>query len=189
MSVEDLPQVEVRSVGELHDWLAGHRGTSGSVWLVTYKQSHSDYLPFGEVVEELLCWGWVDSAVRRVDEARMKHLISPRKETSAWSGINKGIVERMRAAGRMEPSGEAKVAAARANGMWEFLDDVERVVVPDDLAEALGSHRDTWEGWSRSVRRAWLEQIKLAKVEATRARRIAKCADAVSKNLKNGGLR
>ena len=189
MSADDLPQIEVRSVRDLHDWLAENHATSGSVWLVTYKKSHPDYLPFGEVVEELMCWGWVDSSVRRVDEVRMKHLISPRKETSAWSGINKGIVQRMRAADRMQPSGEAKVAAAMANGMWEFLDDVEGIVVPDDLAEALGSHRDTWEGWSPSVRRAWLEQIKLAKTTPTREKRIAKCADAASKNLKNGGLR
>ena len=188
MSADDLPHIEVRSVVELRAWLADHHATSGSVWLVTYKKSHPDYLPFGEVVEELMCWGWVDSSVRRVDEVRMKHLISPRKETSAWSGVNKGIVERMRAAGRMQPSGEAKVEAAQANGMWEFLDDVERMVVPDDLAEALGSDRDAWEGWSRSVRRAWLEQIKLAKTAPTRAKRVAKCADAAANNLKNGGL-
>ena len=189
MRADDLPHIEVKSVAELHGWLEDHHATSGSVWLVTYKKSHPDYLPFGEVVEELMCWGWVDSSVRRVDEVRVKHLISPRKETSAWSGINKSIVERMRAAGRMQPSGEASVAAAQANGMWEFLDDVERMVVPGDLAAALDPHRDTWEGWSPSVRRAWLEQIKLAKTAPTRAKRIAKCAEAARKGLTNGGLR
>jgi len=73
----------------------------------------------------------------------MKHLISPRRETSAWSAVNKEIVARMREAGRMQPAGEARIAAALANGMWTFLDDVERLEVPDDLGAALGPDRAT----------------------------------------------
>ncbi len=185
---QDGPHVEVRSLAELRDWLARHHASAGSVWLVTHKKAHEHYMPFGEVVEELMCWGWVDSSVRRVDELRMKHLISPRNETSAWSAVNKEIVARMRAAGRMQPAGEAKIAAAKANGMWEFLDDVERLEVPDDLAAALEDARANWEGWSRSVKRAWLEKIKWAKTAPTRAKRIADCAEAARTNLKNGGL-
>ena len=94
----------------------------------------------------------------------------------------------MRAAGRMQPAGEALIEAARANGMWSFLDDVERLEVPADLAAALGADRATWDGWSRSVKRAWLEKIKTAKTAATREKRVAACADAVRRNLKNGGL-
>lgn len=189
MTANDAPHIEVRSLEELRGWLAEYHQTTGSVWLVTYKKPHPDYLPWGEVVEELLCWGWIDSAVRGIDETRFKHLISPRKETSAWSAVNKDIVARMRAAGRMQPAGEAKIAAAQANGMWTFLDDVERLEVPVDLADALGEARTNWEGWSRSVRRAWLEKIKLAKTAPTRAKRIAACAEAARDNLKNGGLR
>jgi len=176
-------------VAELHDWLAANHTQTASVWLITYKKHHAAYLPWGDVVAELLCWGWVDSSVRKVDDDRMKHLISPRKETSAWSGVNKGLVEAMRKAGRMQPAGEAKIAAAKRNGMWSFLDDVERLIVPDDLATALGPDRPNWDAWSRSVRRAWLEQIKLAKTATTREKRVAVCADAARRNLKNGGLR
>lgn len=184
----DAPHVEARTLADLRDWLTRNHATARSVWLVTYKKAHSDYLPFGEVVEELMCWGWVDSSVRTVDEMRMKHLISPRKETSAWSAVNKEIVAHMRNAGRMQPAGEAKIAAAKANGMWDFLDDVERLEVPDDLDGALGDARATWEGWSRSVRRAWLEKIKWAKTAPTREKRVSECADAARRNLKNGGL-
>ena len=189
MTANEAPHVEVRSLDELRTWLTEHHGSDGSVWLVTYKKPHRAYIPWGEVVEELLCWGWIDSAVRGIDETRFKHLISPRKETSAWSAVNKKIVERTRAAGRMQPAGEAKIAAAEANGMWTYLDDVERLEVPDDLAEALSDGRANWEGWTRSVRRAWLEKIKLAKTAPTRAKRIGACAEAARDNLKNGGLR
>ena len=189
MTSAEAPHFEVRSIAELRGWLANNHNTTNSIWLVTFIKGHPGHLPFGHVVEELMCWGWVDSSVRRLDEARMKHLISPRKETSAWSAVNKGIVERMRAAGRMQPSGEAKITAAKANGMWGFLDDVERLEVPDDLAEALGAARKAWESWNRSVRRAWLEKIKRAKTDATRAKRIAECAEAARSNARNGGLR
>lgn len=189
MTAADAPHVEVESLDALRIWLADNHADSPSVWLVTYKKPHPAYLPWMDVVAELLCWGWVDSAVRAVDEHRFKHLISPRKETSAWSTVNKALVAEMRAAGRMQPPGEAKIKAAEANGMWSFLDDVERLDVPEDLDKALTPHRDTWEGWSRSIRRAWLEQIKLAKTAPTREKRIAKCASAAAQGLKNGGLR
>lgn len=189
MTAADALQIQVRSLDELRAWLAAHHEETGSVWLVTFKKPHPDYLPWGDVVAELLCWGWIDSAVRGIDETKFKHLISPRKETSAWSAVNKKLVADMRAAGRMQPSGEAKIAAAEANGMWSFLDDVEALIVPDDLADALGSDRATWEGWSKSIRRAWLEKIKTAKTVPTRIKRIATCVDAARKCLKNGGLR
>lgn len=189
MTAADAEHVEVRTLAELRDWLAANHARPASVWLVTWKKATPHYLPFGEVVEELMCWGWVDSSVRRVDDDRMKHLISPRKESSAWSAVNKEIVARMRAAGRMQPSGEAKIRAAEVNGMWGFLDEVERLEVPDDLSAAFGPDRATWEGWSRSVKRAWLERIKWAKTDVTREKRVAECADAVRRNLKDGGLR
>ena len=189
MTAADAEHVEVASLDDLRTWLSANHTQPASVWVVTYKKPQPSYFAWGEVVEELLCWGWIDSAVRGIDEARFKHLISPRKESSAWSAVNKAIVARMREAGRMQAAGEAKIAAAEANGMWTFLDDVEALVVPDDLAEAIGDHRGVWEGWSRSIRRAWLEKIKTAKTAPTRAKRIATCAEAARDNLKNGGLR
>lgn len=189
MTAADAPHVTVGSLDELHAWLAENHASSGSVWLVTFKKPHPAQIAWGDVVAELLCWGWVDSAVRGIDETRYKHLISPRKETSAWSAVNKDIVARMRAEGRMQPAGDAKIAAAVANGMWHFLDDVEALVVPEDLAKALGPQRATWDGWSKSIRRAWLEKIKTAKTDATRAKRIDACAMAARDGSKNGGLR
>ncbi|MEO1536439.1 MAG: YdeI/OmpD-associated family protein [Pseudomonadota bacterium] len=189
MTANDAEHVEVRSIEALRGWLNSNHTQLSSVWLVTFKKPHPDYLPWADVVPELLCWGWIDSAVRGIDAETFKHLISPRKDTSAWSAVNKELVVRMRNEGRMQPAGEAKITAAEANGMWSFLDDVEALVVPDDLGEALGTARDTWELWSRSIKRAWLEQIKLAKSPPTREKRIAKCAEAARQRLKNGGLR
>ena len=91
----------------------------------------------------------------------------------------------MQAEGRMQPSGEAKIAAAKANGMWEFLDDVERLDVPDDLSKALGNARRGWDDVPRSMKRGLLEKLKRAKTQPTRAKRIAECVEAAANRLKN----
>ena len=183
MSEDDIVTVCTRA--QLRKWLKeNHKVRTGNLWLATFKKHHPDYLPWIEAVEELLCWGWVDAQVAGLDADRMKHRIAPRRETSAWSAVNKEIVERMRAEGRMTEAGEAKIAAAMANGMWNFLDDVERLEVPGDLAQALGTHRKIWDSYPRSVKRGTLEWIKTAKTAPTRARRIDDVAQSAAANLR-----
>jgi len=176
--------ITVRNRAELRDWLAAQATDAPGVWLATYKKHHPDYLPWIQAVEELLCWGWVDAQVAGLDADRMKHRIAPRKESSAWSAVNKDIVARMRASGQMTPAGEAKIAAAEANGMWTFLDDVEALIVPEDLAQALGAARSTWEDYPLSVKRGTLEWIKTAKAAPTREKRIADVAENAAKGAR-----
>ncbi|MGI1662447.1 YdeI/OmpD-associated family protein [Palleronia sp. KMU-117] len=172
-AAEGAPRIEVRSRAELRDWLAGNHGLGDSVWLVTFKKHMPDYLPYGDLIEELLCWGWIDSQTRGVDADRTSVLIAPRNPKSAWSAVNKAKVEAARASGAMTEAGERLVRIAQENGMWTFLDDVDRLEVPDDLAAALGDLRAAWDAYPRSVRRGTLEWIKTAKADQTRATRIA----------------
>ena len=187
MSASDA--VEVRSVADLRDWLAEKHATAGTVWLVSWKKHTPHYVSTGELIDELLCWGWVDSVTGSVDADRAKIRISPRNLKSAWSAVNKDKVARMRAEGRMQPAGEALIAAAEANGMWSFLDDVERLEVPGDLAAALGDLRPVWDGWPRSVKRGTLEWIKTAKTPPTRAKRIADVRDSAAQGLRPSPFR
>ena len=182
-------QVEVRSRAELRDWLAKNHETSGSVWLVLWKKHTPHYFPFGEAISELLCWGWVDSVTRKVDEDRSSYRIAPRNPKSAWSAVNKAKVEEARAAGLMMPSGEALVSTAKENGMWTFLDDVERLEVPPDLAEALGDLRPGWDDYPRSVKRGTLEWIKTAKTKATRQKRIGDVVGSLKAGLRPSPFR
>lgn len=171
--MSEAEMVTVASRAELRTWLAEHHVQTDSIWLATYKAHHPDHLPWGEAVEELLCWGWVDAVVRRVDDDRSAHRVAPRRPGSAWSAVNKRLVAEARASGAMTPAGEAAISAAQANGMWTFLDDVEAGIVPDDLDAALGDLRAVWDDWPRSVRRGTLEWIKTAKTAPTRAKRVA----------------
>ncbi len=177
-AAEHHERVEIRSRAELRAWLAANHGQAESVWLVTWKKHTGFYVPFMDQVEELLCWGWVDSRTRGVDADRSSVLIAPRNPKSAWSAVNKAKVEEARASGAMTPAGEALIVAAQASGMWSFLDDVERLERPEDLTAALGPFVEVWEGWPRSVRRGTLEWIKTAKTAPTREKRIAEAVAA-----------
>lgn len=188
-AADGAPVLTVRSRAELRDWLAAHHGERGPVWLATYKAHHADYLAYEPQVEELLCWGWIDSVTRALDADRSMILIAPRNVKSAWSAINKAHVERARQSGAMTPAGEAKIAAAIANGQWNFLDDVERLEVPDDLDHALGPLRGGWDDWPRSVRRGTLEWIKTAKTPPTRAARIADVTESLNAGLRPSPFR
>lgn len=173
-----MSEVDIRSLADLRDWLSANHATAGTHWLLTYKKHSPHYLAIDDVVDELLCWGWVDSVTGTGDADRKRIRISPRNPASAWSAVNKAKVARLRAEGRMQPAGEALVAVAQANGMWDFLNDVDALEAPADLVAALGEALPAWEGWPRSVRRGALEWIKTAKSPATRAARIAECAAA-----------
>ncbi|MGB1234159.1 MAG: YdeI/OmpD-associated family protein [Planktomarina sp.] len=177
-------QVEFRSRTDARAWLEANHNTAGTVWAVTYKKHTPYYLAYGDLISELLCWGWVDSVSGRVDEDRSRLRISPRSPKSAWSSVNKTKVEEARDAGLMMPAGEAMITIAKANGMWQFLDDVERLAVPDDLEAALGLKRPVWDAYPRSVKRGTLEWIKTAKRAETRAKRISEVAEAVAEELR-----
>lgn len=180
-AAQDYPVVTVRSRSDLRDWLSVHHATASGHWLVTYKRAHPDYLAYEAVVEELLCWGWIDSVPRALDGDRSMVLITPRKITSAWSAVNKAHVERARASQAMTPAGEAKIAAAIANGMWDFLHDVDALRVPDDLSLALTEvgAQPGWDAYPPSVRRGTLEWVKTARTPSTRAARVADVAQSV----------
>lgn len=185
-AAEDAPILTVRSRVELRAWLAEHHSEKVPVWLATFKRHHPDYLAYEPQVEELLCWGWIDSVTRALDGDRSMILIAPRNPKSAWSAINKAHVARAIASGAMTAAGLAKVEAARANGQWDFLNDVDALIAPDDLIAALDASgvRDFWERCPRSIRRGTLEWIKTAKTAPTRAVRIADVVDNAKAGLR-----
>ena len=141
-AAEDAPILTVRSRAGLRGWLEQHHAGPGPVWLASYKKHHPDCMPYEPQVEELLCWGGIVSVTRALDADRSMILIAPRRVTSAWSAINKAHVDRARASGAMTPAGEARIAAAIANGQWTFLDDVERLEMPPRWSLA-GGQRGT----------------------------------------------
>lgn len=170
-----FPHVTVRTREEWRAWLECHHTQEESIWLVRFKKASGEpALSWDEAVDEALCFGWIDSAVRKLDDARTLLLMSPRRAGSNWSVYNKAKVERLIRDGRMTPAGMAKIEAAKHDGTWSFLDDV--MAVPDDLAAALRRARISVEAFEQaappSLRRGWLENLKMAKRAETRTKRI-----------------
>jgi uncharacterized protein YdeI (YjbR/CyaY-like superfamily) len=183
--------VPVLSREALRAWLSAHHATSGSVWLAIWKVPDPRHMPYPQIVEELLCWGWVDSLPKKLDEKQSLLRASPRNPKSAWSAVNKAHVERARASGAMTPAGEAVIAAAMAGGQWDALNEVDALVVPDDLAAALSAAGATevWDAYPRSVKRGTLEQIAAAKTAPTRAARIAEVAESAAAGFRPKAFR
>lgn len=180
------PMLSVADAADLEQWLrVEHTRTSG-VWLVRARPgSTHPAVDYEHMITVLLCFGWVDASVRVLDEQRSLLWISPRRKGSVWSQPNKQRVARLQAAGRMQPSGQAAIDRAQADGSWSVLDSAERLEVPDDLAAALaavplaGAHFDAFPP---SVRKAYLTQVALARTAATRAARIERTVAKAAAN-------
>ncbi len=167
-------------------WLSEHSGTEKNVWFVYYKKATGKpVVTYDESVEEALCFGWVDSLPRKLDDERSMLYFAQRNAGSNWSRLNKERVARMEAQGKMMPAGSALVARAKRDGSWTALDDVENLLVPDDLASALSRHppaRDHWNTFPASAQRGILEWILNAKRTATRQKRIGETARLAQQN-------
>lgn len=169
-------------------WLAANYTRTEGVWLVLWKKaSGRTPLAYDVLVEEALCFGWVDSKTNALDEHRSMLWIAPRKPKTGWSKPNKERVERAIAAGRMHPAGLAKIDAAKADGSWTKLDAVEALEVPEDLADALRAKPGAaanFDAFPRSAKRGILEWIIQAKRPATRAQRVSETARLAAQNIR-----
>jgi len=186
-ALDDLKRVEVESVAQLRQWLKRHHVGRESIWLVIWKKPDPRNIPYDAIVEEALCFGYVDSLPRKLDDTRSMLLLAPRKLKSSWSKLNKQRVEKLMAEGRMEPAGLAVVEAAKKSGTWDKLNDVEELSIPDDLAAALKKNKQAaqnFEAFPRSVKRAILEWILNAKKPETRAARIAETVAKAETNIR-----
>src|SRR3954454_22163729 len=174
----DLPPdaVHLETVAEWRGGVVGRHQGPG-VWLVSWKSSTGrPAVPYVAAVEEALAFGWIDATARTLDAERSMQWFTRRKPGSGWARTNKERILRLEADGRMTDAGRAVIDAAKADGSWALLDDVENLVVPPDLAAALAKHRGAaarGEESPPSARRMLLAWIVQAKRPATRAQRVA----------------
>ena len=184
----DAPEVAVKATAELRDWLAAHHAQDTGVWLVTYKKADPDrYVSIGEIIDQCLCFGWVDSLSRGKDDARTMIYSSPRKPGANWSRVNKDKVARLTTAGRMTPAGQAVIDRAKEDGTWTALDAVENLEIPADLQAAFDDApgaEANWHAFPRSVKRGALEILLNAKRATTRAAKIATIVEDSARDIR-----
>jgi len=186
---DNLERVEIENVSDLRNWLSDNHSQSESIWLVTFKKSRDPgrHVSYDAVVDEAICFGWIDSVPCKLDDLRSMLLLSPRRRGSGWSAVNKDRVQRMLAEQRMHLAGIAAVEEARQDGSWDFLNDVDALVEPEDLALSLAAEPDArknWDQFSRSSRRGILEWIKQARRPETRRKRIVETTTLAKAGIK-----
>jgi uncharacterized protein YdeI (YjbR/CyaY-like superfamily) len=172
------PRIEVRSRAEWRAWLEAHHRQAEGVHVVTFKKGRGPHVPYGDIRDEALCFGWIDSRPGKVDADRSMIFVSPRRPGGKWSTINKARVAALDSEGRMAPAGLERVEAAKQDGTWEALDAAHALMVPDDLAAALAGQgaADAFAAFPASARRGILEWIAAAKRPETRAQRVEETA-------------
>jgi uncharacterized protein YdeI (YjbR/CyaY-like superfamily) len=188
---DDLPELHLPDRAAWRDWLAENHAASPGLWLVSFKKhTGRPRVAYDDAVEEAICFGWIDSTVRRLDDQRYCQMFVPRRPGSQWSGHNRRRAEAMIAAGLMAPAGLAAVDQARANGAWDrALDDHHERPVPDELAAALKADRQAAAAFRRLApgqRRLVINHVAEAKQVTTRERRAAKMAGLLRGGWKPG---
>jgi uncharacterized protein YdeI (YjbR/CyaY-like superfamily) len=183
----DLPSdaFQPSSRAEWRRWLEENHATSKGVWLVSARRVEDRRVAYEDVIQEALCFGWVDSQAKALDEQFGLLRFTPRKRGSGWARTNKERVELLRAAGLMTPAGEAVIDVAKADGSWSVLDGPEALEVPPDLAAALDADppaRAHFDAFPPSARKMILAWIATAKRPETRATRIAEAAGRAARN-------
>jgi len=169
-------------------WLELNHKKKDAVWLVFYKKKSPDYnLSWSESVDEALCFGWIDSTKRTIDNDKYKQYFSKRKVKSNWSKVNKDKVITLIDQGLMKEEGNKSIEIAKENGSWIILDEVEELIIPEDLKEEFVNYKGSQEYFgslSKSVKKVLLYWVVSAKRKETRQKRILEIAKNASKNLK-----
>jgi uncharacterized protein YdeI (YjbR/CyaY-like superfamily) len=186
-ALDSAHKVVVESSEDLVKWLSEHHQQTESIWLVTYKKAvPQKYVSTEEILDALISFGWTDGIRRQVDDQRTMQLVSPRK-AKVWAKSYRDRAERLIAEGRMQPAGLAAIAAAKTAGTWDSQNDVDELVIPDDLVEALKSRSAALENFKNfppSIRRNILRWVATAKQAETRNKRIQRIASDASDNIR-----
>lgn len=158
--------------------------TRKGVWVCSWRDE-AKRVKYVDQVLEALCFGWIDSTCKSLDEQRLIQLFTPRRAKSTWSSLNKQRVAELEEKGLMTDAGRASIETAKANGHWSILESVEALEEPEELADALDATkhaRKHWDAFPASEKKIQLLSIKTAQRQETREKRIAQIVEKAARN-------
>ena len=168
---------------EWRRWLEKNHRTEKEVWLIYYKKhTGKPRIPYEDAVEEAICFGWIDTTVRRIDDERYAQKYTPRKPRSKWNKRNIERAEKMIREGRMTDAGLKEF-----NEKTEYEEAIETLEIPLDLKKALMASRKAWknfQGFAPSYRRLYIYYLTSAKRAETRKNRIERIVKRAEENKK-----
>lgn len=186
-----MKKLYVTNRREWRSWLEKNHAVEKEVWLVYFKKhTGKQSIPYDDAVEEALCFGWIDSIVKKIDEERYSRKFTPRKTNSKWSELNKKRVKKMIAQGQMTEHGLVKINEAKRTGLWDKPDRPQiSLEVPEELEQALAKNpqaRAFFEQLAPSYREHFIGWITTAKRQATKDRRIKEAVNLLQQGKKLG---
>ncbi|KQZ87492.1 hypothetical protein ASD62_18135 [Phycicoccus sp. Root563] len=177
----ERPATFFASPEEFGQWLAAHHDSETELWMGLYKKHVPERgLTWEAAVVEALCWGWIDSVAQRVDEDAVRQRWTPRKAQSNWSSVNIATVERLKAEGRMQPSGLAAYERRTPERSGIYAYETRELELPEAYAAQLAADPRVAAFWAvatPSYRKIAVNWVLTAKQEATREKRLAQLLD------------
>lgn len=184
--MKDAPEFYAKDRSIWRQWLMDNHDTQTGVWLV-FDKGPGRNLHWPEVVQEALCFGWIDGRAGSVSETQSKIYVSKRKPKGVWSKINKAHVEKLIADELMTPAGLAAIERAKENGSWDALNNSDDMIFPAELNiefEKYPTARSNFEAFAPSSKRMILQWIYDAKTDATRNTRVIKTVESAERGEK-----
>ncbi len=190
ITTDNFKRIEVNSQQELRDWLMNNHSQSDSVWLITYKKTNpTKYISTSQILDELLCFGWIDGIRRALDDDQTMQLISPRK-VQHWTKTYKDRFAKLESQNLITEAGFKSRDNSISLGLWNYMDDVDALIKPDDLVACLAKYPSAttnFDNINPSSKRFALRYIKIAKTPTIRAKRIEEISILAAKNQKLKG--
>ncbi len=186
MPAKPLQTVHAPTAEEWRRWLAAHHASETEIWLLFYKrETGRPGVSYSDALDEALCFGWIDSLVKRLDDNSYARKFTPRKAESNWSTVNRNRYAALQAAGRLHPAGMERAPTARSGDAPrpEFGD------MPEYIQSAFRAHPAAWtffQSLAPSYRRLYLAWIDSAKQPATKARRLEEALALLAAGKKLG---
>lgn len=189
--MKQLEQVFVKNRGEWRNRLAEHHRQEDGIWLIFFRKSSGKLsLDYREAVEEALCFGWIDSTKKKIDDIRYAYKFTPRKANSKWSRLNKERAEKMIRAGRMTEFGWQKINAAKKSGYWDNPHTPPAFfTIPPEFEHALAENKQAnahFKNLAPGYQKQFIGWIATAKRPETRQRRIREAIELLELGKKLG---
>ena len=184
--MKDAPEFYTKDRRAWRQWLQENHNKKTGVWLV-YHKGAARKMSWEDIVQEALCFGWIDSRPAKLSETQSKLYVTKRNPKSAWSKLNKQHVAYLEEAGLMTAAGRAVIDEAKKNGAWDTLNKSDALQKPPELQAMLDMNtaaKQFYEAMSPSSQRVILEWIYSAKKEQTRLLRINQTVELAAQGIK-----
>ena len=173
---------------EWRKWLKKNHNIKKKIWLIYYKKhTKKPCILYDDAVEEAICFGWIDSIIKSIDNEKYMQKFTPRNKNSKWSDLNKDRVKKMIRENKMTKAGFIKLEGINLDSREKKI--VKKLVIPNDLKKELKNKINAWLNFSnlaQSYKRQYIDWLNSAKKDETRQKRIKEITEKLEKNEKLG---